>query len=107
VVEPNLRAAAPLASVLRYEISVVPKLSIPSTIVAYVVRAGLPANIAAIAAQAEEVGPKDRSASSSVRLCPLPPDAVACALLGVRARGWAPSAPMSMHQNTQGFAATA
>lgn len=40
---------------LRYEISVAPKWSIPSTLISQVVKSGLPANICAIAERAEEV----------------------------------------------------
>jgi hypothetical protein len=53
VVEPDPAAAAGSATRLRYDISLKPRLSLPSTIVSYVVRAGLPANIKAIAARAE------------------------------------------------------
>lgn len=53
--EAGPREGVSLATMLRYEISVVPKWSIPSTIVSHVVRSGLPANIAAIATRAEQV----------------------------------------------------
>ncbi len=43
------------ATKLRYEISVVPKWPIPNTVVSHLVKAGLPANITAIAERAEEV----------------------------------------------------
>eukprot|EP00884_Botryococcus_braunii_P019796 jgi/Botrbrau1/64/Bobra.0022s0057.1 len=56
VVEPNPAVTeAKMATVLRYEIYIVPKWSIPSTIVTSVVKAGLPANIRAIADRAEQV----------------------------------------------------
>ena len=43
------------ATRLRYEISVVPKWPIPKSVVSHLVKAGLPANITAIAERAEEV----------------------------------------------------
>ena len=43
------------ATKLRYEISVVPKWPIPNSVVSHLVKAGLPANITAIAERAEEV----------------------------------------------------
>ena len=43
------------ATRLRYEISVVPKWPIPKPVVSHLVKAGLPANITAIAERAEEV----------------------------------------------------
>jgi hypothetical protein len=56
VVEPNPGVSeAKMATVLRYEIYIVPKWSIPSTIVTSVVKAGLPSNIRAIADRAELV----------------------------------------------------
>lgn len=58
VVEPNpsVRDGRSLgATKLRYEISVVPKWPIPSSMVSHLVKAGLPANITAIAERAEEV----------------------------------------------------
>ena len=54
VVEPGGSGDAPVTT-LRYEISLVPKLSIPSAALVHVVRSGLPANIKAIARRAEEV----------------------------------------------------
>ena len=42
-------------TMLRYEISLVPKISIPSAALVHVVRAGLPANLKAVALRAEEV----------------------------------------------------
>lgn len=54
--EPNPAVSeAKMATVLRYEVYIVPKWSIPSTIVTGVVKAGLPANIRAIADRAEQV----------------------------------------------------
>ena len=43
------------ATRLRYEISVVPRWPIPSSVVSHLVKAGLPANITAIAERGEEV----------------------------------------------------
>lgn len=54
--DPTVRDGRSLGTTkLRYEISVVPKWSIPSTLVSHIVKAGLPANICAIAERAEEV----------------------------------------------------
>ncbi len=52
VVEPSPNG---LSTLLRYEISVVPKMSIPSTFVSHIVRMGLPTNVSAIAERAEQV----------------------------------------------------
>jgi len=54
VVEPGGSGDTPVTT-LRYEITLVPKLSIPSAAIVHVVRSGLPANIKAIARRAEEV----------------------------------------------------
>lgn len=54
-VAPGVAGGPSLATQLRYEIAVVPHLSIPSALVAHVVRCGLPANLIAIARRAEEV----------------------------------------------------
>lgn len=54
--DPTVRNGRSLGTTkLRYEISVAPKWSIPSTLVSKVVKSGLPANICAIAERAEEV----------------------------------------------------
>ena len=54
--DPSVRDGRSLgATKLRYEISVVPKCPIPSSVVSHLVKAGLPANITAIAERAEEV----------------------------------------------------
>ncbi len=53
MVEPGGSGAAPVTT-LRYEIALVPKLSIPSAAIVHIVRSGLPANIKAIARRAEE-----------------------------------------------------
>ena len=59
VVEPNprVRDSASISTLLQYELHVLPRWSLPSTLVSCVVRAGLPANVRAIAARAEQVGP--------------------------------------------------
>ncbi len=54
--DPTVRDGRSLgATKLRYEISVVPTWPIPSSVVSHLVKAGLPANITAIAERAEEV----------------------------------------------------
>lgn len=53
VVEPD--PIAQTSTLLKYEISLQPKLSIPSAIVTCVVKAGLPANMMAMAKRAEQV----------------------------------------------------
>lgn len=57
MVEPDssVRNATDVATVLRYEVVLVPHWSIPSTIMSCVVKAGLPANLIAVAQQAEQV----------------------------------------------------
>lgn len=52
-----LEGGGSLSTVLRYEVAVVPHLSIPGAVVAHVVRCGLPANLTAVARRAEEVPP--------------------------------------------------
>lgn len=55
--DPTVRDGQSLgATKLRYEVIVVPKWSLPSTLVSQLVKAGLPANICAIAERAEQVG---------------------------------------------------
>lgn len=51
--------AAHTSTLLKYEISLQPKLSIPSAIVTCVVKAGLPANMMAMAKRAEQVCTSD------------------------------------------------
>ena len=61
VVEPAARPAnnnQHPASILRYEISIVPKLPVPPSIVSQVVKCGLPANLDAVASRAEQVTPQ-------------------------------------------------
>lgn len=77
VVEPDPSSAASMATLLRFDITVQvchymvppnegastdpsliclqPKIALPSSVVSYVVRAGLPANIQAVCRRAEEV----------------------------------------------------
>ena len=45
--------------------SLQPKVALPSAIVSYVVRAGLPANIQAVARRAEQVGCAARASAAS------------------------------------------
>lgn len=44
-----------MATMLRYDLTLAPKLAVPATLVNHVVRAGLPANILALAQRAEQV----------------------------------------------------
>ena len=55
IVEPDPSVLNSLATSLRYEVSIVPKWSLPSTLITTVVRCGLPSNVRAIANQAEKV----------------------------------------------------
>ncbi|KAK9862967.1 hypothetical protein WJX84_003842 [Apatococcus fuscideae] len=65
VVEPDssVRNATDVATVLRYEVVLVPHWSIPSTIMSCVVKAGLPANLIAVAQQAEQLAAQRRQAT--------------------------------------------
>jgi ribosome-associated toxin RatA of RatAB toxin-antitoxin module len=63
VVEPDPASPGGLRSLLRYEAAVAPKMSLPATVVGYVVRAGLPANIRAVARRAEKVAEQRLQAS--------------------------------------------
>ena len=54
--DPKMQNGLSHATILRYEITIVPRWSIPSTIVTTIVKCGLPANVRAIARRAEEVG---------------------------------------------------
>ena len=54
--EPDPASPGGTSTLLRYEVSLAPRLSLPSTIVTYVLRCGLPANINAMARRAEQVG---------------------------------------------------
>ena len=55
IVESDVSSAADRATFLRYDIVIKPKFNLPSRIVSYIVKAGLPANIRAIADRAEMV----------------------------------------------------
>ena len=63
VVEPDpaVRDGLQLATVLRYELSLVPRWPLPPALVTHVVQAGLPANIRAVARRAEQVPPASGS----------------------------------------------
>lgn len=63
IVEPDPSSAAGMSSILRYEVSLQPDLPLPNSIVSYVVRAGLPANIKAVAQRAEAVATSRLGAS--------------------------------------------
>ncbi|KAL4425806.1 hypothetical protein ABPG75_009822 [Micractinium tetrahymenae] len=67
VVEPDPSSAVGMATLLRFDISVRPKITLPSAIVSYVVRAGLPANIQAVARRAEEISANKLRASGLAR----------------------------------------
>lgn len=53
--DPAVRDGLQFATILRYELSLVPRWPLPSALVTHVVQAGLPANIRAVALRAEEV----------------------------------------------------
>jgi hypothetical protein len=55
IVESDLSSSAQLSTYLRYEATVIPRLELPNKIVSYIIRAGLPVNIQAIAMKAEEL----------------------------------------------------
>lgn len=55
IVESDLSSSAQLSTFLRYEATVVPRFELPTKIVSYIVKAGLPVNIRAIAMKAEEL----------------------------------------------------
>ncbi len=57
------------ATILRYELSLVPRWPLPSALVTHVVQAGLPANIRAVALRAEEVCYRLPSAHGGVCGC--------------------------------------
>ncbi|KAL4859881.1 hypothetical protein ACK3TF_000138 [Chlorella vulgaris] len=80
VVEPDPSSAASMATLLRFDITVQPKIALPSSVVSYVVRAGLPANIQAVCRRAEEITASKLRASGLARWAgeddppiPLPP----------------------------------
>ncbi|KAL4523963.1 hypothetical protein Ndes2437A_g00525 [Nannochloris sp. 'desiccata'] len=61
--EPDASSSAGRATVLRYDISVQPRIPMPSAVVSYVVRAGLPANVKAVVQRAEQQANKRLQAS--------------------------------------------
>lgn len=63
IVEPDPRSSAGMATILRYDISLQPVFLLPSTIISYVVRAGLPSNIKAISLRAEAMAKERLQAS--------------------------------------------
>lgn len=67
VVEPDPSSAVGMATLLRFDITVQPKISLPSSVVSYVVRAGLPANIQAVSRRAEEIAATKLRASGLAR----------------------------------------
>jgi len=63
VIEPDASSSVGRATVLRYDISVQPRIPMPSAVVSYVVRAGLPANVKAVVQRAEQQANKRLQAS--------------------------------------------
>ena len=59
--DPAVRDGLQFATILRYELSLVPRWPLPSALVTHVVQAGLPGNIRAVAQRAEEVRTRLRS----------------------------------------------
>lgn len=55
IVESDVSSPAQMTTFLRYEVSIKPKFSLPSRIVSYIVKAGLPSNIRAVASKAESM----------------------------------------------------
>lgn len=55
IVEGDVSSPAQMTTFLRYEVSIKPKFSLPSQIVSYIVKAGLPSNIRAVASRAESM----------------------------------------------------
>ena len=55
IVESDVSSAAQMSTFLRYEIVIKPKFALPSQVVSYIIRAGLPSNIRAIALRAESL----------------------------------------------------
>ena len=53
--DPSVRDGQSLATILKYEATIVPHWNLPSTLVAAVIRCGLPANLQAIVKRAEQV----------------------------------------------------
>lgn len=63
VVEPDASSSVGHATILRYDISVQPCIPMPASVVSYIVRAGLPANVKAIVQRAEALASKRLQAS--------------------------------------------
>lgn len=55
IVESNMASTAQMSTFLRYDICIQPRFSMPSQITSYIIKAGLPSNIRAIASRAESV----------------------------------------------------
>eukprot|EP00204_Picochlorum_oklahomense_P000283 CAMPEP_0118807926 /NCGR_PEP_ID=MMETSP1161-20130426/35723_1 /TAXON_ID=249345 /ORGANISM="Picochlorum oklahomensis, Strain CCMP2329" /LENGTH=972 /DNA_ID=CAMNT_0006737311 /DNA_START=146 /DNA_END=3062 /DNA_ORIENTATION=+ len=55
IVESNMASSAQMSTFLRYDICIQPRFSLPSQITSYIIKAGLPSNIRAIASRAESV----------------------------------------------------
>jgi len=55
IVESDVSSAAQMSTFLRYEVSIKPKFALPSQMVSYVIRAGLPSNIRAVALRSESL----------------------------------------------------
>jgi len=55
IVESDVSSPAQMTTFLRYEVSIKPKFSLPSQVVSYIVKAGLPSNIRAVASKAESM----------------------------------------------------
>ena len=53
--DPTVQDGKSLATILKYECTIVPEWNLPSTLVAAIIRCGLPANVQAIAKRAEQV----------------------------------------------------
>lgn len=65
IVEPDPSSPSPVACLLRYDLTIQPRLPLPAAIVSYVVRAGLPANIRALVVRAEQLA-EDRLKASGL-----------------------------------------
>lgn len=55
IVESDVSSPAQMTTFLRYEVHIRPKFSLPSQIVSYIIKAGLPSNIRAVATKAESM----------------------------------------------------
>ncbi|WPT12333.1 hypothetical protein PSENEW3_00003472 [Picochlorum sp. SENEW3] len=63
IVESNMASSAQMSTFLRYDICIQPRFSLPSQITSYIIKAGLPSNIRAIASRAESVSESRLKAS--------------------------------------------